>query len=397
MSGGADGARGGWSPKGPAHRLFRCFCSSWCGWSCTRCCSCSSRACAGRAGGRSSTCGSSSRGPPNGRRSAGSLRHLGRERRARRAGRRSARRALRAVRVPGPADPRRDRGAPRRAPAARGRGRVPVPLRRDRGSSRARCRPRSGLEEPPWRLEGAAAILLVHAYSMYVYFYLLVRAALLSLDGAQLEAAASLGASRWRTLRRVVLPALRPALTGAALLTFMTALASFSAPYVFGGGYRVMTTQIVATRLNGEEALAMVETVSLTLLALLALAVFRDADREPGARWRARGRRRRRCGCAAAGARAGSRLLGWGLAAAAPAAASDAGGRVARAGRHLDRRGDSAGVEPGQLRHAGAGSGAPAPAAQQPRPRDRGYGRVGRHRRSPRASWWCAAERRDAA
>ena len=32
------------------------------------------------------------------------------------------------------------------------------------------------LEEPPWRLEGAGAILLVHAYSMYVYFYLLVRA-----------------------------------------------------------------------------------------------------------------------------------------------------------------------------------------------------------------------------
>ena len=138
-----------------------------------------------------------------------------------------------------------------------------------------------GLEEPPWRLEGAAAILLVHAYSMYVYFYLLVRAALLSLDAAQLEAAASLGASRARMLRRVVLPALRPALAGATLLTFMTALASFSAPYVFGGGYRVMTTQIVATRLNGEESLAMVETVSLTLLALLALALFRDADREP--------------------------------------------------------------------------------------------------------------------
>jgi iron(III) transport system permease protein len=169
------------------------------------------------------------------------------------------------------------------------------------------------LEEPPWRLEGAAAILLVHAYSMYVYFYLLVRAALLSLDGAQLEAAASLGASRRRTLRRVVLPALRPALAGAALLAFMTALASFSAPYVFGGGYRVMTTQIVATRLNGEEALAMVETVSLTLLALLALAFFRDADRDP-ARGGGKGtapaprRVRRRA------ARAGLAALGWGLA-----------------------------------------------------------------------------------
>ncbi len=138
------------------------------------------------------------------------------------------------------------------------------------------------LDAEPWRLEGAAAILLVHAYSMYVYFYLFTRAGLVSLDGSMLEAAASLGARRWRTVRRIMLPALRPALAGGALLTAMTALASFSAPYVFGGGFRVMTTQIVSTRLNGETSLAMVETVSLTVLALLALLVFRGAERELG-------------------------------------------------------------------------------------------------------------------
>jgi iron(III) transport system permease protein len=131
------------------------------------------------------------------------------------------------------------------------------------------------LEDPPWRLTGPVAILLVHAYSMYVYFYLFTRAALASLDGSLLEAASSLGADRWRTLRQVVLPHLYPALGGAALLTFMTSLASFSAPYIFGGGFRVMTTQIVATRLNGENELAMVETISLTLVALLALWLLR--------------------------------------------------------------------------------------------------------------------------
>ena len=77
---------------------------------------------------------------------------------------------------------------------------------------------------------------------------------------------------------RVVLPLLRPSLAGAALLTFMTSLASFSAPYIFGGGFRVMTTQIVSTRLNGDDSLAMVETVSLTLLALAALWLLRRSD-----------------------------------------------------------------------------------------------------------------------
>ncbi|HVD32173.1 MAG TPA: iron ABC transporter permease [Gemmatimonadales bacterium] len=131
------------------------------------------------------------------------------------------------------------------------------------------------LDTPPWRLQGPGAILLVHAYSMYVYFYLFTRAGLASLDASVFEAAASLGAGRWRTLRRVVLPLLMPALTGGALLTFMTALASFSAPYIFGGGFRVMTTQIVATRLNGDDQLAMIETVSLTLIALVALWLLR--------------------------------------------------------------------------------------------------------------------------
>ena len=134
-----------------------------------------------------------------------------------------------------------------------------------------------GLEEPPWRLQGAAAILLVHAYSMYVYFYLFTRAGLSSLDASVFEAAASLGAGRGRTLRRVVLPLLYPSLGGGALLTFMTALASFSAPYIFGGGFRVMPTQIVATRLNGDDQLAMIETASLTVLALLALWLLRGA------------------------------------------------------------------------------------------------------------------------
>jgi iron(III) transport system permease protein len=84
-----------------------------------------------------------------------------------------------------------------------------------------------GLDEAPWRLRGAGAILLVHAYSMYVYFYLL------------------------------------------------TALGSFSAPYIFGGGFRVMTTQIVASKLNGDIRMAVVETSALALVALIGLFLLR--------------------------------------------------------------------------------------------------------------------------
>ena len=128
-----------------------------------------------------------------------------------------------------------------------------------------------GLEEAPWRLTGAWAVLLVHAYTMYVYFYLFVAAGLARLDDAYGEAAAALGAGWWTTMRRVTLPMLAPAIGGAALLVFMTSMASFSAPYVFGGGFRVLTTQLYASKLNNEGGLVAVEAVVLALTSLLFL------------------------------------------------------------------------------------------------------------------------------
>jgi iron(III) transport system permease protein len=127
------------------------------------------------------------------------------------------------------------------------------------------------LDNAPWRLAGPGAILLVHTYSFYVYFYLFGRAGLARQDAALLEAASSLGAGFGRRLWRVTLPLLRPALVTAALLTFMTALASFSAPYLFGGGFRVMPTQILASKLNGDRQISQVETVMLAILALAGL------------------------------------------------------------------------------------------------------------------------------
>ncbi|HET9984057.1 MAG TPA: iron ABC transporter permease [Longimicrobiales bacterium] len=139
-----------------------------------------------------------------------------------------------------------------------------------------------GLEAPPWRLNGPAAILLVHAYTMYVYFYMFTSAALARLDPAQAEAARALGASGLTVLRRVTLPLLFPAIGGAALLVFMTSMGSFSAPYVFGGGFRVLTTQVFVSKLNGtpeDLALAAVEAVVLAATSLLFLGLLERLER----------------------------------------------------------------------------------------------------------------------
>ena len=170
-----------------------------------------------------------------------------------------------------------------------------------------------GFAEAPWRLRGAGAILLVHAYSMYVYFYLFTRAGLARVDRSMEEAAQSLGAGRRDVLRRVILPLLRPQLAAAALLTFMTALGSFSAPYVFGGGFRVMTTQIVATKLNGDVGLSMVQTMALAGVAFLGLWLLGRTQRGRPVAVIAKGVAPAARVLRGRPARWGAALAGWGL------------------------------------------------------------------------------------
>ena len=206
----------------------------------------------------------------------------------------------------------------------------------------------SGMQEAPWRLTGVWAIIFVHAYTMYVYVFLFVSAGLERFDTTLDEAAAGLGASSWQRLRRVTLPLLTPALAGSMLLVFMTSLGSFSAPYVFGGGIRVLSTQIVASKLNGELGLAYVETTVLALSAVAGLLLFRwlEGKRKYTSSGKGAATRRviRSTRCAdcrgSPGDRHGDR---------SGAAAPDGRAGVVRTGRRVDDAGAAARVHARQL------------------------------------------------
>lgn len=130
------------------------------------------------------------------------------------------------------------------------------------------------LNRAPWTLRGWTALLLFHAYTMYPFFYVLTGAGLRRIDAGLAEAARSLGASPVRVLMRVVLPQLSPSLIAAALLTFMTSMASFSAPLLFGGDVRPLTLEIYSARQRGDMQTALVETVLLAVVSLSALIFF---------------------------------------------------------------------------------------------------------------------------
>jgi len=68
---------------------------------------------------------------------------------------------------------------------------------------------------------------------------------------------------------------LRPALTGAALLTFMSSAASFSAPYYFGGDFPVLSTEVYYAQNRFDLPVALTLTVVLAVVAFAGVVLFR--------------------------------------------------------------------------------------------------------------------------
>jgi iron(III) transport system permease protein len=131
------------------------------------------------------------------------------------------------------------------------------------------------LEKVPFKIGGVSGILIVHAYTMYVYFYMTVSSTINKIDPSLEEAAFNLGASRFTVFRKVTLPLLTPAIVAASLLVFMTSMASFSAPFLLAGGYRVLSLQIYFSKLNGNLEMAATQSVILSIVSISFLLFMR--------------------------------------------------------------------------------------------------------------------------
>lgn len=123
------------------------------------------------------------------------------------------------------------------------------------------------LGHPLYLEKGYAGVLLIHTYSMYVFFLVLVGGTLAQMDESLIEASRDLGATRGQTFFRIVLPQLAPPLAGASLLTFMTSMASFTAPYYYMSGKPVLTIGIQQALEESRNGLASTDCVVLALCA----------------------------------------------------------------------------------------------------------------------------------
>jgi iron(III) transport system permease protein len=102
--------------------------------------------------------------------------------------------------------------------------------------------------------------------------YLLLRGSLSSLNPALEEAAQTLGAGPWVTLRTITWPLVRPGLAAAFLLSMIESLADFGNPIILGGNRKYMATEVYLSltgRFNPNEA-----AVYGAVLLLMVLGAF---------------------------------------------------------------------------------------------------------------------------
>lgn len=114
-----------------------------------------------------------------------------------------------------------------------------------------------------------AAVVVAEAFVAMPFLVVAVEGALRGADVRFEEAAATLGASRWLTFRRVTLPMVAPGVGAGAVLCFARALGEFGATITFAGSFPGVTrTMPIAVYLALETDPAAATTLALVLLAV---------------------------------------------------------------------------------------------------------------------------------
>jgi len=137
-----------------------------------------------------------------------------------------------------------------------------------------------GLEEAPFNAYTLWGMILVEGLLDLPVSYLIIAPAMAQFDVALEESSRVFGANAWRTLLRVTLPVLRPAILAAFVLGLVRGLASFATPSVLGmpGRVDVLATHIyqkIATGFSPDYGAAAALGMSVLVTSISLIIVYR--------------------------------------------------------------------------------------------------------------------------
>lgn len=139
------------------------------------------------------------------------------------------------------------------------------------------------ITQPLEILNTNVAVQLGLFYSYLPFMVLPIYAAVERYNFALSEAAADLGANRWRALVEVVLPVVRPGIVAGCILVFVPALGAFLAPDLLGGAKTFMIGSLIDEQFRGSQGNwpfgAAVSVILMTLVLIVLMFQARAAAR----------------------------------------------------------------------------------------------------------------------
>lgn len=135
-----------------------------------------------------------------------------------------------------------------------------------------------GFQLPDIVSYGAIPIIICLSLHYFPLSFLLFGNAFRKIDSQMEESAQLLGASRFTTAKRILLPIMRPAIMSAVLLTFARTVGTFGTPYTLGRpvNFNTLSTSLYATFRSGEPGVMSVIGLAMILIgaSLVAIDVY---------------------------------------------------------------------------------------------------------------------------
>lgn len=143
------------------------------------------------------------------------------------------------------------------------------------------------LDDAPFNIYSLWGMILVEGLLNMPIAYLIIAPAMASFDTALEESSRVFGAGTWRTLLRITLPILRPAILAAFILSIVRGLASYAVPRVLGmpGKVDVLATylyQMVSTGFTPDYGKAAALGMSILSASIGLIVLYRYLTAESG-------------------------------------------------------------------------------------------------------------------
>ncbi|HEX5463627.1 MAG TPA: iron ABC transporter permease [Burkholderiales bacterium] len=143
------------------------------------------------------------------------------------------------------------------------------------------------LSHSPFNIYSLPGMVMVEGLLNMPIAYLIIAPAMMSFDVALEESSRVFGAGTWRTLLRVTLPVLRPAILAAFILGVVRSLASYAVPEVLGmpGRIKVMATylyQMISIGFSPDYGKAAALGMSMLAASIGLIVLYRALTAESG-------------------------------------------------------------------------------------------------------------------